>query len=236
MTQPTDTGDEGARAYRFLAERDPVLAALTRTHGHPDPYAWHDGGRTGTSLFAALLLHVVGQRVSAAAAFTVYDRIAQATGGGVPNPGAVLALRAEGLRVLGTTGGKADCAVALARHQVERTMPLDDLRGLDDDAVIRALTSVKGLGAWSAQAFLMRQLHRPDVLPATDSQLRRAVQAHWALATAPTHGQLRERAQAWSPHRSHAAALLWASLHPPDEPFDPKERALAALAARQARP
>ncbi|MFI6349138.1 DNA-3-methyladenine glycosylase family protein [Streptomyces sp. NPDC050560] len=219
--------ESGGDPYRILAQCDPVLKGLVGACGRPDPYAWHDGGRTGTSLFAALLLHIVGQRISAAAAFTVYDRVADAAGGGVPTPRAVLSLGADGLGAQGLTRGKADCAMAVARGQVDGTLVLDDLAKADDAEVLRALTSVKGLGLWSAQAFLMRQLRRPDVLPAQDAGIRRAIQTRWELPAPPAPGQVRQRATAWAPYRSYAAALLWKSLYPPGEPSDPKERALA---------
>ena len=62
---------DDAHAYAELAGRDPVLAGVIGLYGAPEPFAWHDGGRTGTSKFAAMLLHVAGQRISAAAAFTI---------------------------------------------------------------------------------------------------------------------------------------------------------------------
>jgi DNA-3-methyladenine glycosylase II len=53
---------------------------------------------------------------------------------------------------------------------------------LDDGEVISALAAVRGIGLWSAQAFLIRQLHRPDVLPATDKGIQLAIQRLWQLA------------------------------------------------------
>jgi hypothetical protein len=58
-----------------------VFARLITVYGRPDPFEWHDGGRTGSSQFAAMLLHIVGQQISAVAAFAIYDRISAATGG-----------------------------------------------------------------------------------------------------------------------------------------------------------
>jgi 3-methyladenine DNA glycosylase/8-oxoguanine DNA glycosylase len=89
------------------------------------------------------------------------------------------------------------------------------------------LTAVKGIGVWSAQTFLIRQLQREDVLPGGDVGARRAIANQWALATLPTPKEVQARGEAWAPYRSFAAALLWRSLTPPGEPSDPKERALA---------
>jgi DNA-3-methyladenine glycosylase II len=213
-------------AYQFLSAGEPVFARLTLDYGHPDPFEWFDGGRTGGSMFAAMVLHVTGQRISAAAAFTVFDRVA-GVAGGIPQAAALLSLGREGLRALGLPGAKADCLLALSRRQADGTVDLEDMQALGDGEVVAALTAIPGIGLWSAQAFLLRQLRRPDVLPAGDTGIRRAVAGAWALASVPTPGQVEGRAAAWAPYRSYASALLWKSLRPPDELSDPKARALA---------
>ncbi|MER5409137.1 hypothetical protein [Streptomyces sp. NPDC002769] len=130
---------------------------------------------------------------------------------------------------MGLSNTKAECAVALAGAQTQGTLDLDALAGTDDRAVVDTLTSVRGIGQWTAQAFLMRQLRRPDVLPADDMGLRQAVQLQWRLGRLPTVGKVRTRGAAWSPYRSYASALLWRSLKPVGELSDPKERALHRL-------
>jgi DNA-3-methyladenine glycosylase II len=151
--------------YRALARSEPVMARLAGVYGCPDPFEWFDGGRTGTSGFAAMVLHVTGQRISAAAAFTVFDRITE-TAGRTPDADALLALGTARLRALGLSGAKAGCLLELARRQAS---------GLIDLEAMSALTAIPGIGLWSAQAFLLRQLRRPDVLPAADTGIRRAV-------------------------------------------------------------
>jgi 3-methyladenine DNA glycosylase/8-oxoguanine DNA glycosylase len=220
--------------YWFLAATDPVFSRLAGVYGHPDPFEWFDGGRTGASLFAAMVLHITGQRISAAAAFTVFDRIAEASGG-IPGPDALLALGTGRLRALGLSGTKAACLLELARRQAAGLVDLENMGALSDGEVTAALTDIPGIGLWSAQAFLLRQLRRPDVLPAEDTGIRRAIGREWHLGSPPTSRQARERAVAWTPYRSYAAALLWRSLRPPGEPSDPKARALAK-AGRAARP
>jgi DNA-3-methyladenine glycosylase II len=225
------TADDRETAYRMLAGREPVIARLVSSYGRPDPFEWFDGGRTGTSLFAAMILHITGQRISAAAAFTVFDRIT-AAGGRTPDAGTLLTLGAGRLRALGLSGAKAACLMELSRRQSAGLIDLENMNALTDDEVIGALTAIPGIGLWSAQAFLVRQLRRPDVLPAGDTGIRRAIAHEWDLASPPAPGQVRDRAAAWAPYRSYAAALLWRSLRPPGEPSDPKARALARTAHR----
>jgi DNA-3-methyladenine glycosylase II len=224
---------EGAGAYQVLAAVEPALARLVGVYGQPDPFEWFDGGRTGSSLFAAMVLHITGQRISAAAAFTIFDRIT-AISGRIPSPDTLLTLGEHQLRTLGLSGAKARSLTELARRQADGCIDLENMDALDDDEVVSALTAVTGIGLWSAQAFLLRQLRRPDVLPAGDTGIRRAVAREWHLGRPPTPGQVRDRAVAWAPYRSYAAALLWRSLQPPGEPSDPKARALARQAGRAA--
>lgn len=227
---------EDASAYAELARRDPVLAGVLAAYGPVPPFAWHDGGRTGTSQFAAMLLHVTGQRISAVAAFTVYDRIIAATGGGVPTARAIAALGPDRLHACGLSAARAGHAIALAEAQLSGPLDIEHLDAVPDDEVLARLTAVPGIGLWSAQTFLIHNLARPDVLPEADQGIRQAIQNLWSLDRPPTPTQVRQRGRPWSPYRSYAAALLWRSLRPATEPSDPKERALRARPGPPQRP
>jgi DNA-3-methyladenine glycosylase II len=226
----TRTTDPAETAYAALGA-EPVLARLVSVYGPPNPFEWFDGGRTGTSKFAAMVLHITGQRISAAAAFTVFDRIATAAGS-IPGSDSLLTLGTARLRDLGLSEAKARCLVELAKRQASGRIDLDNMGALSDDEVVSALTAVPGVGLWSAQAFLLRQLRRPDILPADDTGVRCAVAREWRLASPPTPRRVRDMSAEWAPYRSYAAALLWRSLKPPGEPSDPKARALARAATR----
>jgi DNA-3-methyladenine glycosylase II len=214
-----------SHAYLTLAGAEPVFAGLIDAYGHPCPFDWHDGGRTGSSQFAAMLLHVVGQQISAVVAFRIYDRIADACGE-IPTAAAILALGEPALRTAGLSAAKATYALALAQAQSEGTIDIEGMSSLDDAAIIAALTAVRGIGLWSAQTFLIHNMARPDVLPAGDLGIRRAVAAQWHLLDLPSPGAVAGRGAAWAPYRSYAAALLWRSLAPASEESDPKARAL----------
>jgi DNA-3-methyladenine glycosylase II len=215
-------------AYRDLARRESVFARLITGYGRPDPFEWHDGGRTGSSQFAAMLLHIVGQQTSAVAAFAIYDRISAATGG-IPAPAGVLGLGQGRLRACGLSAARAGYALNLAEAQTTGAIDIEHFDTLGDSDAIAALTAVRGIGTWSAETFLIHNLHRPDVLPAGDLGIRRAVQAQWHLDKLPSPREVRSRASAWAPWRSYAAAMLWRSLRPPGEASDPKQRALIKL-------
>ncbi len=202
---------EQSAAYAALLGRDPVLAGLAERHGRPDPFAWPND-RTGNSNFAALLYGIAGQQISTAAALAIYNRLRAAVGGGTPDPDGILALGPARLRSVGLSRAKVAYMTDLAEKQGSGALDVDNLEGLDDARAVAALTAVRGIGQWSAEMFLILQLHRPDVLPAGDLGIRRAVEHAWHRPELPTIKDVRQRGESWAPQRTYAAALLWASL------------------------
>ena len=91
-------------------------------------------------------------------------------------------------------------------------VPLDDLETMDDEQVVAALVTIKGIGRWSAEMFLMFRLHRPDVLPVGDLGIVNAVRKVYGLRKKPTPDRLRRLGEAWKPYRSVASWYLWRSL------------------------
>jgi DNA-3-methyladenine glycosylase II len=221
--------------YRVLGAREPVLAGLIATYGYPPPFEWHDGGRTADSQFAAMLLHIAGQQISASVAFRIYDRVAAACGD-IPSAAAVLTIKARRLEAAGLSRAKASYIMALARAQADGVIDIEAMSDVEDEQVIAQLTAIRGIGLWSAQTFLIHNLARPDVLPAGDLGIRRACAALWTMSSLPSPGAVKTRSAAWAPYRSYASALLWCSLAPVGEESDPKARALQRNAASVARP
>lgn len=211
------------RSYSALSALDPELSRLVDQFGHPEPFPWRDGGRTGTSRFAAMVLHILGQHVATITGYLLYDRIAS-TVGGIPTADDLLALSHERLHECGVPIQKATYLHDLARAQSSGALDLEGMTRLTDSEATAAMTAVRGIGLWSAEMFLIHQLRRPDVLPATDAGLRRATRELYRLDNTPTADELRHRAATWSPYRTYAAALLWRSL-----PHDPKAEALRRL-------
>lgn len=235
MTAATIDRSFDPGVYRVLSGREPVLAGLVDTYGYPPPFEWHDGGRTGDSQFAAMLLHIVGQQISASVAFRVYDRVAAACGG-IPSAAAVLTLQARRLEAAGLSRAKASYITALARAQADGVIDIEAMGDLEDAQVIAQLTAIHGIGLWSAQTFLIHNLARPDVLPAGDLGIRRACAGLWTMSSLPSPGAVKTLSTGWAPYRSYASALLWRSLAPAGEESDPKARALQRNAASVVRP
>jgi DNA-3-methyladenine glycosylase II len=86
------------------------------------------------------------------------------------------------------------------------------MEDLTDADAVQALVAVKGIGIWSAEMFLIHQLHRPDVFPSGDVELRNALQRFGGLPEAPSVSTAHEMGLTWRPLRTYAAALLWRML------------------------
>jgi len=91
-------------------------------------------------------------------------------------------------------------------------LALRDLDAMTDEAVVGALTGVKGIGRWTAEMFLMFRLHRPDVLPIGDLGIIKAVQRAYGMRKVPSPERLTKLGEQWRPYRSVACWYLWASL------------------------
>jgi DNA-3-methyladenine glycosylase II len=207
---PTDY----ARARRALMRRDPVIASLIRQHGECG-LSWS----SRTDPFHALLQAIIAQQLSTKAAKTIETRFS-AIFDGNPTPPAVAGVSAERLRAAGLSPQKLKYVRDLCARILDGSLKLETLGSLADDEVIAALTSVKGIGRWTAEMFLMFRLHRPDVLPVGDLGIVKAVQRAYKLRTAPSPVRLTRIGESWRPYRSVACWYLWASLDNP--PIKPK--------------
>lgn len=170
--------------------------------------------RAAPDAFQALLRAIVAQQVSTKAAHTVYRRLCALSDDGTIDPGQLLAHDPDVLHATGLGPAKTRYVRDLSAHVAHRRLDLAALPGLDDAAVIRALTAVRGIGTWTAEVFLIFQLQRPDVFPAADLALLTAIQRVYRRRTRPTPAQARAFAARWRPYRSIASWYLWRSIEP----------------------
>lgn len=204
------------QAYAALAQTDRDLGRLIDRFGAPDAFEFHDGGRTSGSNFAGMSLHILGQHISTTVAFLLCDRLRDATGD-TPTAKSVLALGQDSIKALGMSRSKARYLINLAEHVDSGVLDIENMGGLSDDDAVQALVAVTGIGVWSAEMFLIHQLHRADIFPAGDVGLRNALKRLNGSAMTPSVAAAHETARRWRPLRTYAAALLWRSLTAPDE-------------------
>ena len=198
-------------ADRALAEADPVIGGLIDRLGVMDMERRRRGRPKGDA-YAALLRAVIGQQLSAKAAFTIHGRVLELFGGRNPTPRELLDAGEQDLRAAGLSGRKVEYLRDLAQHVLDGELEIDRLDQLPDEKVIAEIVAVRGLGEWSAQMFLMFFLERPDILPTGDLGIRRAVQVEYGLEELPGPEELERIAEPWRPHRTLACLYLWESL------------------------
>ena len=113
------------------------------------------------------------------------------------------------LKSLGLTRQKTAYCLHLAESLSDKRLVLRKLSGMTDADAKAALMSIKGIGSWSADVYLLMVLRRPDIFPATDLALITAVTELKQLSSRPDASQLLQMAEAWRPYRSVAARMLW---------------------------
>jgi DNA-3-methyladenine glycosylase II len=202
-------------AARRLAERDAVISGLVEVFGLPRLR------KPGETHFAALVQSIVFQQLAGAAASAIHRRLVVALGGEVV-PEAVLALEPDELRAAGLSGNKAASIRDLATKVVDGTVVLDP-RGLareDDEEVIARLSTVRGIGRWTAEMFLMFQLRRLDVWPTGDLGVRHGYGVAWGIPT-PSARELEPLGEVFRPYRSAVAWYCWRAAEQPGEVASP---------------
>jgi DNA-3-methyladenine glycosylase II len=192
-------------AIHHLKQADPVLAGLIERAG-PFRMAYREPE------FATLARSIVYQQLSTKAAATIFGRLEAALGPRGFTPGGLLRLPPERLRECGLSAQKTAYLRDLADKTKTRQIVFARLVSMGDDEVIEHLTSVKGVGVWTAHMFLMFALRRPDVLPVGDLGIRTAMQRLYALETPPPPARMQEIARPWSPWTTVACWYLWRSL------------------------
>lgn len=188
-----------AEGADWLAARDPRFAqALARTG--PLPLRRKPDG------FAELLSAIVSQQVSVASANAIWGRMKTA---GLTGPRKIRWASDEDLRAAGLSRQKIRYARALS----EAGINFKSLRDAPTEEVIETLTTVSGIGVWTAEIYAMLSLGRADVFAPGDLALQEAARVLFELDNRPKERELRLMAEAWSPWRSVAARMLWAYYH-----------------------
>ena len=197
--QPTP--DDIAAAREALVAADPVLAAV---HAQTPPFEW----RLRVGGFEGLFRMIVEQQVSVASAASVWARLREGMGGITPER--LLAHDLDQLRGMGLSRQKATYGQGMARAQMAGEIDLEHLSNLDDAEAIAALTALKGVGLWTAEAYLLMCEGRLDVFPGGDVALQEAIRWADGGEVRPDQKAAYARAEVWRPWRGVATHLLWA--------------------------
>lgn len=192
-------------ALVHLKASDPVLARLIDEVG---PYAIEFLEPT----FETLVKSIIYQQLSGKVALVIFNRLAAAAGDGHVTPEGVLKLRTQKMRSVGLSKQKVQYIRDLARRTRSGEIDFRALLESPDEEVHRRLTSLKGIGSWTVQMFLIFALRRPNVLPSADLGIRAAIRKRYGFEDLPKPAQIEELARKWHPYCTVASWYLWRSL------------------------
>ena len=191
------------------------MAAITQWfHGLHMPHT--------ASVFEALVLAILGQQIATNVARIIRTLLIETYGprqtiGGetyyaFPRPETLAALRVEDLRGMKLSQRKAEYVHGIACTALDDPEFIEGLHHLDDEAVVRQITSLRGVGNWTAQWLLIRALGRPDALPLGDLALRRVVSRLYFQDEPLNDTQVEEFCRRWSPYRTYATTYMFTEM------------------------
>jgi DNA-3-methyladenine glycosylase II len=195
-----------AAANAAIAAADPKLRAFIDRAG---PYPARPG--QGDAL-ASLARAIVFQQLATGAASTIHRRFVAAIGGTV-TPAAILGTDLADLRGAGLSAAKAASIVDLATKVADGTVPLDGIDALEDDEIVARLVTVRGIGRWTAEMFLLFELERPDVWPVDDLGVRNGWRLIHEDAEMLKPRELQAEGDRFRPYRSVVALYCWHAVH-----------------------
>ena len=158
--------------------------------------------------FSALVRSIMYQQLAGAAAAAIHGRLLALFDGRL-TPAGIDAMPIEKLRSAGLSGSKAASVKDLAAKVLDGTVPLGDEDGMADDEIVARLSSVRGIGRWTAEMFLLFQLGRLDVWPVDDYGVRKGYARAHGLAELPKPKELGQLGDIYRPYRSIAAWYCW---------------------------
>jgi len=192
------------KAVTHLRKSDPVMAAIIERVG-----VCRMTYREAT--FEALARAIVFQQLSTKAASTIFRRFSEAAGGAI-TPESINNLSVGEMRRAGLSKQKISYIRDLAGHAFSGSLDLRRTESMSDEEVIVMLTSIKGIGLWTAHMFLIFALRRPNILATGDLGIQTAIKKAYRKRKMPTPKDIEKIAKSWHPYCSVACWYLWRSL------------------------
>ena len=193
-------------AMDMLAAKDPLLAPLIK-----ETQEFRVERGDVESPYEVLLEAIAYQSISGKAAATIFGRVkALGSNGRVPAPHEMLKLRKPALRKAGLSGAKILAMKDLAQKTIDGVVPtLEQAEKLSDEELVKRLVSVRGIGAWTVEMFLIFRLGRPDVLPIHDLGVRKGWAVTYGKKHMPAPKELLKFGERWRPYRTVASWYMW---------------------------
>lgn len=165
-----------------------------------------------TNLFVDLLEDIVAQQLSGKVADVIFKRFCALFPDSTPTPGQLKEISTDELRAVGLSNAKVNYVKNIAEYAMANNLTVEYFDKLSDEAIIKELTKIKGVGVWTAQMVLIFSLSRPNVFPVDDLAIRLGMQKLYGLELEgkALKQQLIEIANGWQPNRTLGTRLVWA--------------------------
>lgn len=205
-SNPRITPEYWHKAKRQLSRNCPTMKKLIASYkGEQGLMVRNDG-------FYTLIRAIAGQQISVKAADAVWAKLAKAVTPMTPQN--LLRKRVATLRKCGFSQQKVEYARNVAKFFAERDVDSKYWHAREDEEIIAELTSIKGIGNWTAEMFLIFHLTRPDILPLKDLGLTKAIDRHYNSGKSMTKKEYLMLSERWRPYRTVATWYLWRALDP----------------------
>lgn len=161
--------------------------------------------------FNTLAKSIVYQQLSGKAAQTIYNRLLDKCGGKI-TPENLSRLSEKSYKSVGVSRQKASYLKDLSLKILSKEVNTRRHNRMKDDDIIAELTTVRGIGKWTAQMFLMFSLGREDVFPTGDLGIRKGFMRLLSLDKEPSEAHMETTSERWKPYRTYLSLILWREL------------------------
>lgn len=203
QTVKTKFFEYGNTEINYLKKADEILGAAIDRIGRIDRVIIPD-------LFAALIHAIVGQQISIKAANTVWGRLQERFGEICPRN--ITKLGVEDIKGCGISTRKAEYIKTIAEKAISGDIIFSELHNMSDPEIIEKLSSLSGVGIWTAEMLLINSMERPDIISWGDIAIRRGICKLYGLETL-TKEQFEQYRSRYSPYGSVASIYLWRLSH-----------------------
>jgi 3-methyladenine DNA glycosylase/8-oxoguanine DNA glycosylase len=206
MTEKLSLPFDHVKAHEHITRKDKRMARIIAKTG-----AFRFQLDQCDSVYESLLEAIAYQSISGKAAATIFARIkALGSNGLCPTPAEILAVSNQKLREAGLSSAKAAAMKDLAQKTIDGVVPTLEAAGqLSDEELVERLISVRGIGAWTVEMFLIFRLGRPDVLPIHDYGVQKGFALTYGKKEIPKPRELAAFGERWRPYRTVASWYMW---------------------------
>jgi 3-methyladenine DNA glycosylase/8-oxoguanine DNA glycosylase len=209
MTEKSQHAFDHRKAIAHITKGDPQLAALIEKS-----IEFKLNIDAEQTPYESLLRAIAYQSIAGKAAAVIFGRIqALSSNGRCPIPEELLRVPAPVLRKAGLSAAKIAAVRDLAQKTIEGIVPtLGDAEKMSDQELVERLISVRGIGAWTVEMFLIFRLGRPDVLPIHDYGVQKGFALTYRKRRIPKPKELAKFGERWRPYRTVASWYMWRAI------------------------